>query len=109
MHPPGALEPHPVETRPGRPGEVENAPLGTRPPQLPDLESHGKSSARYWWVWLLVFGAIGYGCYRLYLYEGSKQAAIQAKKGAMRPHNIPVAVGKAREGDMPIYLQGLGK
>jgi multidrug efflux system membrane fusion protein len=57
---------------------------------------------------VLIFAAIGYGCYRLYLYESAKQAQISAKKGAMRPHNIPVAIAKAHEGDMPIYLQGLG-
>jgi multidrug efflux system membrane fusion protein len=107
MQPPGALEPHPTETRTTT-GQQEPGTRGLRPPHLPDLESHGTSSAKYWWVWLLVFGAIGYGCYRLYLYEGSKQAAIQSKKGAMRPHNIPVAAAKAREGDMPVYLQGLG-
>ncbi len=107
MQPPGALEPHPTEPHPTRPGEHE-PPLGSRPAHLPDLDSHGKSSNRYWWVWVLVFGIIAYGCYRLYLFENGKQAAIAAKKGAMRPHNIPVAAAKAREGDMPIYLQGLG-
>lgn len=104
MQPPGALKPHPTETRPV---ERETAPPTSRP-ALPDLETHGKSSARYWWVWALVFGLIGYGCYRLYLYEGTKQAAIQSKKGAMRPHTIPVAAAQARQGDMPVYLQGLG-
>ncbi|SRR5579884_2135384 len=103
MQPPGALEPHPT-----RPAEHEPLPLHTPPAQLPDLESHGNSSARYWWVWLLVFGLIGYGCYRLYLYESSKQAAIASKKGAMRVRNIPVAAAKAHEGDMPVYLTGLG-
>jgi multidrug efflux system membrane fusion protein len=72
------------------------------------LESTGSGSARYWWVWLLVFGIIAYGCYRLYVYETGKKAVMAAKKGALRPHNIPVAAAKAHQGDMPVYLQGLG-
>jgi multidrug efflux system membrane fusion protein len=108
MQPPGALEPHGIESHPARPVEQEPLTLGGRPAHLPDLESEGKGSGRYWWVWLLVFGLIGYGCYRLYLYESSKQAAVASKKSAMRPHNIPVAVAQAHQGDMPVYLQGLG-
>ncbi len=113
MQPPGALEPHPTEPHPAKPaptapGQQELRPLTARPDHLPDLESEGTSSARYWWVWLLIFGLIGYGCYRLYLYESTKEAAMSAKKTAMHPHNIPVAAAKVREGDMPVYLQGLG-
>src|SRR5579863_1670276 len=103
MQPPGALEPHPTEPRSSDPRSSHS-----RPSHLPDLDSYSSSSARYWWVWLLVFAAIAYGCYRLYFYESAKQATISAKKGAMRPHNVPVATAKAREGDMPVYLQGLG-
>ncbi|HEX4751025.1 MAG TPA: MdtA/MuxA family multidrug efflux RND transporter periplasmic adaptor subunit [Bryobacteraceae bacterium] len=104
MQPPGALEPRTTESRPSDPLASH-----ARPTHLPDLDSHGSSSARYWWVWLLIFAAIAYGCYRLYVYENAKQATISAKKGgAMHPHNVPVAAAKAREGDMPVYLQGLG-
>lgn len=102
MQPPGALDAHPTEPR-----SPEQSP-NVRPSHLPDLDSHGSGSSRYWWVWLLIFGAIGYGCYRLYIFESAKQATMSAKKSAMRPHNIPVAAAKAREGDMPVYLQGLG-
>lgn len=109
MQPPGALEPHPTESHPARPAERESRPLSARPAHLPDLDStSSSSSARYWWVWVLVFGIIAYGCYRLYLYENGKQAAIASKKGAMKQRSIPVAAAKVREGDMPIYLEGLG-
>jgi multidrug efflux system membrane fusion protein len=109
MQPPGALEPHPTEPRPTTPVENEMRPQGARPAHLPDLESGSTSSARYWWVWLLIFAAIGYGCYRLYLYESTKQAAIQSKKGAMRLRGgMVVAAAQARQGDMPVYLGGLG-
>lgn len=103
MQPPGALEPHPTEPR-----STEPLSSNLRPAHLPDLDPHSTSSSRYWWAWVLIFGVIAYGCYRLYVYESAKQAQISAKKGAMRPHNIPVAVAKSHEGDMPVYLQGLG-
>ncbi len=55
-----------------------------------------------------MFGIIGYGCYRLYQYENGKKAAVAAKKSAMRPRSIPVVAATAHEGDLPVYLQGLG-
>lgn len=104
MQPPGALEPHPADMR-----ESEPKHLGTRPAHLPDLDTAGTTSARYWWVWLLVFGAIGYGCYRLYLFENAKAALVSSKKVTARAHNnVPVSAAAARKGDMPVYLQGLG-
>ncbi len=103
MQPPGALDQQPMDTR-----DQEVRAVNARPAHLPDLESAHSGSSRYWWVWLLVFAAIGYGCYRLYVFEGAKAATMAAKKGAMKPHTIPVAAAQARSGDMPVYLQGLG-
>ncbi len=76
---------------------------------FPDLDGDGRSGARYWWVWVLVFSAIGYGCYRLYTYENAKKAEM-AKKGAsaLRPRSVPISAGVAHEGNVPVYLQGLG-
>jgi multidrug efflux system membrane fusion protein len=72
------------------------------------LEPDAQSSNR-WWVWLLVFAAIGYGCYRLYTFETAKSEAMTAKKGAaLRPSKIAVSAATARTGDIPVYLQGLG-
>jgi len=98
--PPTTIEPLPRETR--RTAEDEF--------HLPtvDFESGGPSKS-YWWVWVLIFAAIGYGCYRLYLFETGKKAEIAtAKAGKMRPHEIPVVAATARRGNMPVYLEGLG-
>lgn len=109
MQPPGALEPHPTEPRPSRAREEQGHEFSARPAHLPDLDTAHESSAKYWWIWLLIFGLIAYGCYRLYVYENGKQVAMNSKKGAMmRPHNVPVAAAQAHEGDMPVYLEGLG-
>ncbi len=104
MKPPGALEPYPTE-----PHEPDARAGEARPAGLPQYDLDDETgSSRYWWVWLLVFAVIGYGCYRLYRYETGKKAAVAAKKGAMRPRSIPVVAATARTGDMPLYLQGLG-
>ncbi len=79
-----------------------------RLPELPPLSDHpGKNR---WWLWLLVFGLIGYGCYRLYLFENAKQAAATAKKDAAKSgaRKVLVVAAAARSGNVPVYLRGLG-
>jgi membrane fusion protein, multidrug efflux system len=100
LKPPTTMEPK--ETKPHEPEADQD-----RLPNL-DVEDDSHSSNR-WWVWLLVFAAIGYGCYRLYTFETAKSEAMAAKKGgALRPNKIAVTAATARTGDMPVYLQGLG-
>lgn len=95
MKPPVTLEPQETETRP------------QLPPDL-DLDQPSTSKSR-WWVWLLVFAAIGYGCYRLYLFEGAKKSASAAKQQSMRkPQNVPVVASTATTGNLPVYVQALG-
>ncbi len=103
MKPPGTLEPHPTE-----PLKPEIRPEGHASP-LPRFDIDDETSgSSHWWVWLLVFAIIGFGCYKLYQYESGKKAQIAARKGAMQPHTIPVVAATARRGDLPVYLQGLG-
>ena len=101
--PPVTLEPQPPERR-------EREAVTPGPALYPelDLDQHGPSK-NYWWVWLLVFAAIGFGCYKLYQFENTKKAQVASKKGMMmRPHSIPVVAAAAHAGDLPVYLQGLG-
>src|SRR3982751_4327768 len=102
MKAPGTIEPHLID-----PEEPSVRP-GTRGSQFPELDDGTRKGNRYWWVWLLIFGLIGYGCYRLYVYENARKEVMAKKKGAMRPRTIPVAIANAHLGDMPVYLQGLG-
>lgn len=104
MKSPGALEPHTTERE--APGVRPSAPYTSK---YPELEDNGKGGNRYWWVWLLIFLGIAYGCYRLYEYENAKNAALSQKKmGAMRPRSMTVATAVAHVGNMPVYLEGLG-
>lgn len=96
MKPPVTLEPQETETRP-------------QPPPEFNLDDRPGSKKSRWWLWLLIFAAIGYGCYRLYLFEGAKNSAASAKQEAMRkPQNVPVVFSTAFSGNLPVYLQALG-
>lgn len=76
-------------------------------PQLDVTE--GQRGNKYWWIWLLGFCLIGYGCYRLYYFANAKKEQAATRRGAMmRPRSITVATARAHTGDMPIYLSGLG-
>lgn len=63
----------------------------------------------FWWVWLLLALAAGYGTYRWYIQSQKTKAdatSQQEKRAANRP--VPVIAAKIRRGDMPVYLRGLG-
>ncbi len=107
MKHPTTLEPHH-----STPESAEtNAPEPPHPSHtLPNLDlEDDPQSSNHWWIWLVVFAVIGFGCYKLYRYETGKKAALAGAKGmAMRPRSIPVVAAGAYRGDMPVYLQGLG-
>lgn len=104
MKSPGTIEPHLID-----PEEPTVRPAGPRHTQFPELDDNGRGKgSRYWWVWLLVFALIGYGCYRLYVFENARKDVMAKKKGALRQRTMTVAVASAHRGDMPVYLQGLG-
>ncbi len=105
MKTPTTLEPHRPEPEAPEAKNVEARPVGPYPDL--DLEAPPTSRTR-WWIWLLVFAAIGFGCYKLYQYEGTKKAAIATRKSGMKPRSIPVVAATAQQGNMPVYLQGLG-
>jgi multidrug efflux system membrane fusion protein len=103
MQPPSTLEPPPE----GRPTEAL-APKN-EPGLYPDLDlADHQPTKNYWWVWVIVFALIGYGCYKLYQSQNDKKAQQSAKKGMKGPRSLPIVAATARSGDMPVYLQGLG-
>jgi len=57
------------------------------------------------WVWVLLLVVLAAALYRHHV--SSQRAASQATSGPARPP-VSVAVGTARQGDMPVYLTGLG-
>jgi multidrug efflux system membrane fusion protein len=99
MKPPAMLDPHPPEQQ--TPGDRARSYT-----QL-DLDQKSTSKNR-WWVWVIVFAIIAFGCYKLYQFEAGKKAALTSRRGALRVRNIPIVATAAHRGDMPVYLQGLG-
>lgn len=98
MKPPTALEPDPTQPH--------SSDIAHLPAVHLDPDPH---SSNRWWVWLLAFALIGFGCYKLYVYETGKKEALSAvAKTMMKPQGAFVTVAPARRGDMPVYLQGLG-
>jgi membrane fusion protein, multidrug efflux system len=98
-----------LERDPSEPKEAHTQLPKIAPGHLPEIDlDEKKPSGSYWWVLLLIVAAIGFGCYKLYQYETAKKAVIGSRKGAIRARSISVVAEKARRGDMPVYLQGLG-
>src|SRR3989442_2569755 len=91
VHTPRQVEPNEVELRQAR---EQNA-------QRPRPRSQ-------WWLWLLVLAVLGCGGY--WLLEKSWERLPLAAEPAARPvpQGVPVIVAAARQGDMPLYLTGLG-
>src|SRR3989442_11034806 len=91
VHTPTPVEPQAVELRQAR---EQNA-------QRPRPRSQ-------WWLWLLVLAVLGCGGY--WLLEKSWERLPLAAEPAARsvPQGVPVIVAGARQGDMPVYLTGLG-
>lgn len=107
MNSPSMLEPHRTEAQ--RPDSNEPKPLHPHSPLLPELETGRPGPSRnHWWVWIVVFAAIGFGCYKLYQFESAKKQAGVAMKGKLRPRAMPVVAATAIQGNMPVFLQGLG-
>jgi multidrug efflux system membrane fusion protein len=98
MNPPSTIEPRKQEP---------NLPAASY--QQIDLDNPGPAK-NHWWIWILIFALIGYGCYWLYNFESAKKDSAGARKGMMMkmPGGVPVAAVAARSGDLPVYLEGLG-
>ena len=64
-----------------------------------------------WWVWLILLVAIGIGGWLFYSHVIAAKAgdsAASAAKKAVADRPIPVTADIVRQGDLPVYLNGLG-
>jgi membrane fusion protein, multidrug efflux system len=95
---------------PVEPYSVEEQHKHTDPLEPITFDEPTSSSKKYVWVWLLIFGLIGYGCYRLYLFEKNKEQQMAHHRGGAAGHQREMSIGAvaAHRGDMPVYLEGLG-
>lgn len=65
-------------------------------------------SSRRWWLWLLVFAVLGCGGYWLLDKSEKGQAPAAEAAGKTFSQGVPVVAVSARQGDVPVYLTGLG-
>jgi membrane fusion protein, multidrug efflux system len=70
---------------------------------MPQSTPSRRSSGR-WLIWLILFGLISIGGYS-YWTHADEPASTSSKRG---PQNVPVIAAAARQGDIGIYLSGLG-
>ena len=76
----------------------------------PSMESHAQrpGAPRRWWLWLLIFATLGGGGYWLLVRAGEQRAATAEAAARPAAPAIPVVAAAARQGDLPVYLTGLG-
>jgi multidrug efflux system membrane fusion protein len=76
------------------------------PPEL-HTPAQQPQHRRRWWPWLLALAALGYAGYWL---ARPARPAVPAAALAARPvaPAVPVVVATVRQGEMPVYLTGLG-
>ncbi len=73
----------------------------TIPPTVTRKKSHG-------WVWVLVLCIVGAAAYFLYPKYAGTAEAQSGKKADKRGGVVPVVAATTRQGEMPVYLGGLG-
>lgn len=72
-------------------------------------QSVQKTGTRHWrWLWLLVLSVLGAGGY--WLFAQSQQQQTSTAPATMKPitQSTPVVAVTAHQGDLPVYLTGLG-
>ena len=67
-----------------------------------------KAETKRWWLWLLMLIILGYGGYRLF--QQARPQHLPTAPAVTKPttQSVPVVVASARQGDLPVYLTGLG-
>jgi multidrug efflux system membrane fusion protein len=81
----------------------------------PEGETHNVSDRspfwallRRWWIWLLAAVFVGIGVYAHLTKAGGGKAPSPGQKALASPPGLPVVTVAAKQGDIGIYLTGLG-
>jgi len=90
-------------------GEVQFAPESTALELRKGVEQPlPRAETTPWWLWLIVLLVCGYGGY--WLAQHTTPQKVMTAPAATKPstRSVAVAVATVRQGDLPIYLSGLG-
>jgi len=90
-------------------GETQITPESTTIELRRELEQplHITKTTR-WWLWLLILIVLGYGGYRLFQQARPRYMPTAPVVAKRTTQSVPVVVATARQGDLPVYLTGLG-
>ncbi len=67
-----------------------------------------KTETTRWWLWLLVLIILGVGVYWLFQQVRLPHTPSAPAITKATNQSVPVVVARARQGDLPVYLTGLG-
>jgi multidrug efflux system membrane fusion protein len=70
--------------------------------------SPSRALLRRWWIWLLAAGFVGIGVYAHLTKAGSGTVPPPGQKAPASPPGLPVVTVAAKQGDIGIYVTGLG-
>jgi membrane fusion protein, multidrug efflux system len=96
---------------------VTQTPLKPTPSSRPQLDIVAPSdhvladspTGRRWWLWVLLISALAAGVYwRVDAAKSPEASAPAAAPAGAASRGVPVTAATARQGDMPVYLTGLG-
>jgi membrane fusion protein, multidrug efflux system len=97
--------------------EKKSAATGLSPafeePLIPHRPNRRVEKRRsYWWLWLVLLVAAGYGAYQWFPHFAASQSQARnggsGKVSASGARMVPIVAVKARRGAMPVYMNGLG-
>jgi len=71
-------------------------------------EAHRSGTRRRRWLWVLMLAALGCATYWVLTRSGLHQPSAAAPAARPMTPSVPVVAAAAHEGDMPVYLTGLG-
>jgi len=95
-----------MKTDLGGPATLEKEPVELHQPR--EQRPQRIEAKRHWWRWLVVLAMLGFGVYWLLGKSEQRQAPAAGLAEKSATLAVPVSVAAARQGDMPVYLTGLG-
>jgi multidrug efflux system membrane fusion protein len=94
----------PSETTKRPRAQPQDGDLGLAPPETPE----SPRKRRRWWLWLLALGLLGAAAYALLPHLGQQTAPSSKTATPPAVRTVPVVATTARQGNLGIYLTGLG-
>ena len=90
------------------PGTSASEPRRVDTPRPSERDTRLQRAGRRRWPWLLALGLLAGAAYGLHATRAGREPAATEAPGKPIGQGVPVVAAAARQGDMPVYLPGLG-